>query len=136
VERQHVTALGKDAGQFGAQEAPTSSAGSNELAKSIEGQPLPTHHIFLHHVLDKWFEDVVRPRMKGKATLVRFADDFVMTFETHYDAKRVMDVLGNRLGRFGLKLHPDKTRFIALWWDAPRLHGAIVQLPRLHSLVG
>jgi Reverse transcriptase (RNA-dependent DNA polymerase) len=39
-------------------------------------------NIFLHHVLDKWFEDVVRPRMKGKATLVRFADDFVMTFET------------------------------------------------------
>jgi RNA-directed DNA polymerase len=40
-------------------------------------------NIFLHHVLDKWFEDVVRPRMKGKATLVRFADDFVMTFETY-----------------------------------------------------
>src|SRR5260221_888073 len=69
-------------------------------------------NIFLHHVLDKWFEDVVRPRMRGKATLVRFADDFVMTFETHYDAKRVMDALGKRLGRFGLKLHPDKTRFI------------------------
>src|SRR5215471_14203731 len=69
-------------------------------------------NIFLHHVLDKWFEDVVRPRMKGKASLVRFADDFVMTFETYYDAKRVMDVLGKRLGRFGLTLHPDKTRFI------------------------
>src|SRR5215831_3015547 len=40
-------------------------------------------NIFLHHVLDKWFEDVVRPRRRGKATLVRFADDFVMTFETH-----------------------------------------------------
>src|SRR6202048_2644460 len=69
-------------------------------------------NIFLHHVLDKWFEDVVRPRMRGKATLVRFADDFVMTFETYYDAKRVMDVLGKRLGRVGLKRHPDKTRFI------------------------
>jgi RNA-directed DNA polymerase len=69
-------------------------------------------NIFLHHVLDKWFEDVVRPHMRGKATLVRFADDFVMTFETHYDAKRIMDVLGKRLGRFGLELHPDKTRFI------------------------
>ena len=44
--------------------------------------------------------------MRGKATLVRFADDFVMTFETYYDAKRVMDVLGKRLGRFAL--HPDK----------------------------
>ena len=69
-------------------------------------------NIFLHHVLDKWFEDEVRPRMRGKATLVRFADDFVMTFETYHDAKRVMDVLGKRLGRFGLTLHSDKTRFI------------------------
>jgi hypothetical protein len=48
-------------------------------------------NIFLHHVLDKWFEDEVRPRMRGKATLVRFADDFVMTFETYHDARRVMD---------------------------------------------
>jgi retron-type reverse transcriptase len=54
-------------------------------------------NIFLHHVLDKWFEDVVRPRMRGEATLVRFADDFVMTFENYYDAKRVTDVLGNRM---------------------------------------
>ena len=77
-------------------------------------------NIFLHHVLDKWFEDVVRPRMRGRATLVRFADDFVMTFETHYDAKRVMDVLGKRLGRFGLKLHPDKTSFIDF---RPQRHG-------------
>ena len=98
-------------------------------------------NIFLHHVLDKWFEDVVRPRMRGKATLVRFADDFVMTFETYHDAKRVMDVLGKRLGRFGLKLHPDKTRFIDF---RPQRHGGtppdckapIVRLPRLHPLVG
>ena len=77
-------------------------------------------NIFLHHVLDKWFEDVVRPRMRGKATLVRFADDFVMTFETYHDAKRVMDVLGKRLDRFGLTLHPDKTRFIDF---RPQRHG-------------
>ena len=69
-------------------------------------------NIFLHHVLDQWFEDVVRPRLRGNATLVRYADDFVMTFETHHDAKRVLEVLGKRLGRFGLTLHPDKTRFI------------------------
>jgi RNA-directed DNA polymerase len=54
----------------------------------------------------------VRPRLSGNATLVRFADDFVMTFETHHDAQRVLEVLGKRLGRFGLTLHPDKTRFI------------------------
>ena len=77
-------------------------------------------NIFLHHVLDKWFEDVVRPRVRGKATLVRFADDFVMTFETYHDAKRVMDVLGKRLGRFGLALHPGKTHFIDF---RPQRHG-------------
>jgi group II intron reverse transcriptase/maturase len=77
-------------------------------------------NIFLHHVLDRWFEDVVKPCLKGKATLVRFADDFVMTFETYQDAKRVMDVLGKRLGRFGLTLHPDKTRFIDF---RPQRHG-------------
>jgi RNA-directed DNA polymerase len=69
-------------------------------------------NIFLHHVLDQWFESEVRPRLRGNATLVRYADDFVMTFETHQDAKRVLEVLGKRLGRFGLTLHPDKTRFI------------------------
>ncbi len=69
-------------------------------------------NIFLHHVLDQWFETEVRPRMAGPCTLVRFADDFVMTFKNHHDAKRVMEVLGKRLGRFGLALHPDKTRFI------------------------
>src|SRR5437868_3370829 len=69
-------------------------------------------NIFLHHVLDGWFEDVVKPRMVGSCTLVRFADDFVMTFKHHHDAKRVLEVLGKRLGRYGLMLHPDKTRFI------------------------
>jgi group II intron reverse transcriptase/maturase len=69
-------------------------------------------NIFLHHVLDVWFENEVRPRLSGEATLVRFADDFVMTFETHHDAQRVLEVLGKRLGRYGLTLHPDKTRFI------------------------
>jgi group II intron reverse transcriptase/maturase len=77
-------------------------------------------NIFLHHVLDVWFEGEVQPRLKGKATLVRFADDFVMTFETYQDAKRVMDVVGKRLARFGLKLHPDKTRFIDF---RPQRHG-------------
>ena len=69
-------------------------------------------NIFLHHVLDEWFENEVRPRMAGPCTLVRFADDFVMTFKNHHDAKRVLEVLGKRFGRYGLTLHPDKTRFI------------------------
>ena len=69
-------------------------------------------NIFLHHVLDEWFETEVRPRLKGRSTLVRFADDAVMAFEDFHDAKRVLDVLGKRLARYGLTLHPDKTRFV------------------------
>jgi len=77
-------------------------------------------NIYLHHVLDGWFDADVRPRLKGGATLVRYADDFVMTFETHDDAKRVLEVLGKRLERYGLTLHPDKTRFIDF---RPQRHG-------------
>src|SRR6516225_1377366 len=87
-------------------------------------------NIFLHYVLDAWFEGEVKPRLKGKATLVRFADDFVMTFETYQDAKRVMDVLGKRLGRFGLTLHPDKTHFIDF---RPQRHGGTPPDCKAHS---
>ena len=69
-------------------------------------------NIFLHHVLDEWFELEVRPRLKGRCTLVRFADDAVMAFEESLDAKRVLGVLGKRLARYGLTLHLDKTRFV------------------------
>jgi len=69
-------------------------------------------NIYLHNALDKWFEEQVKPRLKGKATLIRFADDLVVTFELREDAERVMAVLGKRLGRYNLSLHPDKTRLI------------------------
>jgi RNA-directed DNA polymerase len=69
-------------------------------------------NIYLHHVLDEWFEQDVRPRLKGNAILVRYADDSVMAFEVLEDAKRVMDVLGKRLQRYGLMLHPEKTRLV------------------------
>lgn len=69
-------------------------------------------NIYLHHVLDEWFELDVRPRLKGNNILVRYADDSVMAFEVLEDAKRVIDVLGKRLQRYGLKLHPDKTRLV------------------------
>ena len=67
---------------------------------------------YLHYVLDLWFEQEVKPRLRGRATLVRYCDDFVIGFEREDDARRVMAVLGKRLGRFGLALHPDKTRLI------------------------
>ena len=69
-------------------------------------------NIFLHHVLDEWFELEVRSRLKGRCTLIRFADDAVMAFEDFLDAQRVLGVLGKRLARYGLTLHPDKTRFV------------------------
>jgi RNA-directed DNA polymerase len=69
-------------------------------------------NVYLHHVLDQWFEHVVRPRLQGKAFLVRYADDFVIGFERQDDAKRVMDVLGRRFEKFGLRLHPGKTRLL------------------------
>jgi RNA-directed DNA polymerase len=69
-------------------------------------------NVFLHHVLDEWFATEVAPRLKGASTLVRFADDAVMAFANLDDAKRVLAVLGKRLGRFGLTLHPDKTRLV------------------------
>ena len=62
------------------------------------------------------------PREADPRSRTEVGDDFVMTFETHYDAKRVMDVLGKRLSRFGLKLHPDKTRFIDF---RPQRHGGM-----------
>jgi group II intron reverse transcriptase/maturase len=69
-------------------------------------------NVYLHYVLDVWFAQEVQPRMRGRATLVRYADDFVIGFERHDDAERVMAVLGKRFERFGLTLHPDKTKLV------------------------
>jgi group II intron reverse transcriptase/maturase len=69
-------------------------------------------NVYLHYALDLWFETEVKPRLRGRATLVRYCDDFVIGFEHEEDARRVLAVLGKRLGRFGLTLHPDKTRLL------------------------
>ena len=69
-------------------------------------------NIYLHSVLDEWFETEVRPRLRGRCILVRYADNLVMAFEDFADAERVLAVLGKRLERYGLTLHPDKTRFV------------------------
>ncbi len=70
-------------------------------------------NIYLHTVLDTWFEREVLPRMRGPAQLVRYADDAVMLFAHEDAAQRVMDVLPKRFERYGLTLHPDKTRQVA-----------------------
>jgi len=69
-------------------------------------------NLYLHEVLDKWFEDVVKPRLKGRAFLVRFADDFVIGFTCEEDAHRVREVLDKRFAKYGLTLHPDKTKLL------------------------
>lgn len=76
-------------------------------------------NIYLHYVLDEWVATVVETRLKGRYILVRYADDVVMAFEDHLDAKRVFRVLGRRLNRFGLTLHPDKSRFIDFRFRRP-----------------
>jgi group II intron reverse transcriptase/maturase len=69
-------------------------------------------NIYLHEVLDVWFERVVKPRLGGRAFLVRYADDFLIGFSDELDAGRVMNVLPKRFEKFGLALHPEKTRLI------------------------
>jgi group II intron reverse transcriptase/maturase len=76
-------------------------------------------NIYLHDVLDEWFETVARPRLKGRCILVRYADDAVLAFEDHLAAKRALAVLAKRLGRFGLTLHPNKTRFVDFRFKRP-----------------
>jgi len=70
-------------------------------------------NIYLHEVLDCWYEEEVRPRMKGHTFLVRFADDFILGFENKEDAEKVYRVLFKRFEKFGLSLHPTKTRLVA-----------------------
>lgn len=70
-------------------------------------------NVVLHHVFDVWFDDEVRPRLRGRSHVARFADDIVIVFEREDDARRVIDVLPKRFGKHGLTLHPEKTRLIS-----------------------
>jgi RNA-directed DNA polymerase len=70
-------------------------------------------NVYLHYVLDVWFEREVKPRLRGRAFLIRYADDFVMGFTCEEDARRVLEVLPKRFGKYGLTIHPDKTRLVA-----------------------
>lgn len=84
-------------------------------------------NIFLHDVLDRWFDHDVRSRLRSKATLVRYADDFVILLQSPEDAQRVMKALAQRFTRFGLRLHPDKTRVLSFdspWLGRPRAQAA------------
>jgi len=69
-------------------------------------------NVFLHYVLDDWFEREVHPRLKGHSFLICFADDFVMGFTCEEDARKVMDVLPKRFEKYDLTIHPEKTRLV------------------------
>jgi RNA-directed DNA polymerase len=69
-------------------------------------------NVYLHSVLDVWFEQEVKPRLKGHAFLVRYADDFILGFACEEDARRVLEVLPKRFAKYGLALHPEKTRLV------------------------
>jgi RNA-directed DNA polymerase len=69
-------------------------------------------NIFLHYVRDEWFAQEVQPRLKGQAFLIRYADDFVLVFQREDDARRVQEVLPKRFAKYGLTIHPEKTRLV------------------------
>lgn len=69
-------------------------------------------NLYLHHVLDLWFEQEVKPRLRGRAFEIRYADDAALVFEREEDARRVLAVLAKRFARYGLRLHPEKTRLV------------------------
>ena len=91
-----------------------------------EGQRMPTEvgtpqggvispllaNIYLHYVLDLWFEKKIKPEAKGHMELIRYSDDFVVCCTNEADAKRFMEVLEQRLTKFGLRIAEDKTRVI------------------------
>ena len=79
-----------------------------------QGQPISPilANIYLHYILDEWFEEVVKSRMKGEAHEIRFADDAILCFEHKEDAEKVKEVLTKRFSRFGLTLHREKTRLV------------------------
>jgi RNA-directed DNA polymerase len=69
-------------------------------------------NVYLHEVLDRWFVEQIQPRLRGRGELVRYADDAVLVFEREDDARRVYEVLPKRMNRYGLHLHPTKTRLV------------------------
>jgi RNA-directed DNA polymerase len=69
-------------------------------------------NLYLHTVLDEWFADEVKPRLRGRAVMSRYADDWVCAFQYRDDARRFYNVLPKRLGRYELQAEPSKTKII------------------------
>jgi len=77
-------------------------------------------NIFLHHVLDDWYIKEVKPRLKGRSFIIRFADDFIIACELKSDAERVMEILPKRFGRYGLSLNEEKSKLVPFMKPGPR----------------
>ena len=97
-------------------------------------------NVYLHYVLDLWADWWRKRHARGDVIIVRFADDFIVGFEYREDAERFLDELGGRFAKFGLELHPDKTRLIEFGRYAARRPGSPgrgqagdVRLPGLHA---
>ena len=76
-------------------------------------------NVFLHYVLDLWFEQDVKPRLRDRVFLIRFADDFVIGCRDERDARRVMEVIPKRFGKYGLTIHPTKSRLVPFRPSSP-----------------
>lgn len=90
-----------------------------ELKMTEEGVPQGSvcspimANIYAHYVLDCWIEEVVQPNCRGKVRLFRYADDAIICCELNMDARRILEVLDKRLGKFNLKLNEEKTKVIS-----------------------
>src|SRR6266403_726414 len=92
-------------------------------------------NIYLHYVLDEWFEHEVKPRLRGMAAVIRYADDFILCFQHREDAERVLNVLSKRFAKYGLTLHPEKTRLLAFGRSA-RPSGPDARKPATFDFLG
>ena len=99
-------------------------------------------NIYLHHVIDNWFAEISKSHLKGRADMVRFADDMVFVFQMKEDAERFYKVLPKRLEKYGLKLHEDKSSMITIRKQGSRRSRqkrrapTHIQIPRICMLLG
>ena len=112
IDRSMLRLVGKclHVGVLDGEQFPRPDEGKGTVQGSVISPLLG--NIYLHYVLDAWFEQEVKPELRGHARLIRYADDFVMGFASRDDAERVLEVLRMRMEEFCLRLHPDKTRLI------------------------
>jgi len=93
-------------------------------------------NVYLHFVLDEWIEHEVKPRLRGKVFLIRYADDAVLCFQYREDAEKVLNVLPKRFAKYGLTLHPEKTRLVAFGREALASAGRAGTKPDTFDFLG